>query len=291
MCCCHNHKRHGEDWLIVEDGLGRVHLDTVDDESIMKREVVDIEQNAQNHRRQGSSQSPQHSDSSPELDDLSKPDGEDTQDRMYKTGCEFESDLDGVTDNSISELEEPFLSYDQEKGMKEDEKRKYHEEGVYQYQRRSFTQISLNFEILTVTGAGNAAVNGVYRWFAAHERFVMFSDQGQYQIMRGVNLSEYGIRYYDCWTIEEIKENVTRLYAVPSNESNSISSGGWICIDGALPAPIVQGEEEKERYCDDGQVETDESDASISPMPTPYYLKEWSVINNVDGAGTVQCVA
>lgn len=99
----------------------------------------------------------------------------------------------------------------------------------------------------------------------------MFTDQGQYQIMGGVNLMEYGDSYYDCWAIEKIKENVVRLYAVSSGESNSISTNGWICIDGVLPAPIVEQRGHQEiNEC------SDESDASSSPMLTYCYSKEWS---------------
>jgi len=287
MSFCNNLKRHDEEWLIVEDGLARVHRIS---NPILKQKVVPIE-HVQHYHRQGNSQRPQHLNSSRELVDVSKPFRADTQDKsMCKAGCDFESELYDATDDSISELEETFVSHNQEKWQKEEEKKQYFEEGVHQHQRRSSTQMSLNFETLTVTGAGNTAVNGVYRWFAAHDRFVMFSAQGQYQIMRGVNLSEYGDRYYDCWTIEEIRENVTRLYAVASGEVNFISFGEWICINGTVPAPIVKGGEEHRRYDDDGLEETDESDVSLSPIPNSYYLKEWSVYN-AHGTETAEYVA
>lgn len=227
-----------------------------------------VKQNAQNHHRQGSHQLPKHVDSSSDLLDLKKDDLDTEDNVVYEPQAEFqlESDQDGVTDDSISALEEPFMIYDKAIGNKEEKDIHPRIEGV-QNQRKSSTQINSNCETLTVAAAGNPAVNGVYRWFAAHARFVMFTDQGQYQIMRGVDLPEYGDSYNGCWVIEEIKEKMVRLYAVASGETNSISSDGWICINGALPAPIIKKGTEWALH-DEACIE---SDASISSMQATYF--------------------
>jgi len=247
------------------------------------KKVVPVEQNAQNHRLQGSNQVPTHVDSYSELGDISEGVANTKDNAFHETEGEIMSDLDGETDDSISALEEPYIVSPKKTCIKDEEKRQCaKDQGVNQHQRRSSTQMNLNCETITVAGAGKAGANGVYRWFAAHERFVKFTDQGQWQVMRGVNLIEYGDCYYDCWVIEEIKDNVIRLYAVPSGESNSISTNGWICIDGVLPAPtVIEG-----RDCNEC-IESDESNASISPMPTSYNSKEWP-LNNLDGGEGVK---
>jgi len=138
---------------------------------------------------------------------------------------------------------------------------------------------SSQVQAIKVMGAGNPAVNGVYRWFTKHEHFVMFTDDCQYQIVGGVNLSDYGDRYNDCWAIEEIMGNVVLLYAVASNEDSSIACDGWICICGTSPAPKIQIAEECGFYEDEDDIETEGSDTSISLMATSFMLKQWATDN------------
>jgi len=233
-------------------------------------QIGPVKQNTQSHHRQDSHQLPKHVDSSSDLLDNVNKDDLDTEDNIVhepQAEFQFESDQDGVTDDSISALEEPLMIYDKAIGNKEEEEIHPRIDKGVQKQRKSSTQINSNCEMLTVAAAGNPAVNGVYRWFAAHARFVMFTDKGQYQIMRGVDLPEYVDSYYGCWVIEEIKENVVRLYAVASRETNSIPSDGWICINGALPAPIIKKGREWALH-DEACIE---SDASISSMQATYF--------------------
>jgi len=290
--CCYNspHIEDRGDALIDEDSLQKSlthnanEYDKIEDHS----EVSDLEEkndvaNEQDtrHHRQGSNQEPKHMDSLSEL--------EDSEDNGVLERVENElSDLDGSTDDSISPLED-VLVVDLVIHQPKEEKISHREseEGSYQHQRKSSAQISLELQTLEVSGAGNPAVNGVYRWFAAHERFVMFTDQGQYQIMGGVDLSEYGECYYNSWVIEEITG--TRLYAVPLDERSSISSEGWICIDGASPAPKVKGGEERELFDEEYDMETEESDSSLSHLPTAYLPKQW-VASNSDELGGVNWV-
>jgi hypothetical protein len=266
MWLCENPDVEEGNWLIVEDVPASVRTETEDDEFDQVEEQkstlnanfvknVPARNNTQNHHCQGSLQLPKHVDSSDTREDTLHYDHIDVGETAIHELCEvqFESDQDGVTDDSISALEEPFAMHDEEIRNKEEEKIHPLKDMGVQTQRKSSTQINLNCELITVAAAGNTSVNGVYRWFAAHERFVMFTDHGQYQIMRGVNLPEYGDSYYGWWVIEEIKENVARLYAVASDKTNSISSDGWICINGALPAPVIK--EGRERNLHDKAVQ------------------------------------
>lgn len=285
MCCYGPSEVPRDEPLMEEAALRGANVDTQDEEfakievqsptlsPVRVPKVIYGEQNTQHHHRQGSNQMPKHIDSGSEQDELSDLDTEDKQ-----TEEQAESELDDLTDDSISALEEPFVLNLAEDEIKEDTSHCIKDEGSSQHQRRSSAQISLQLQTLKVVGAGDPAINGVYRWFAAHSRFVMFKDQGQYQIMGGVNLSEYGDRYYDCWVIEEMTENVERLYAVASSESTSVPEDGWFCIDGSKPAPEVKCGEEREDYQSDGYMDTEGSDASLSPMPTSY----WAA-NSLDG--------
>jgi len=125
-------------------------------------------------------------------------------------------------------------------------------------------------QVIKVMGAGNPTVNGIYRWFTAHERYIMFKDQSQCQIVGGVNLSEFGERYSDCWVIEEIMENVVRLYAVASRKGPTVASDGWFCVYGKSPAPQIQVGEEWGFYEDDSEIETEGTDTSLSLMTNSY---------------------
>jgi len=268
-----NFETKDEEYSQIEDRRSSVNPNTVE-------KVVYGEQNTQNHHRQGSNQMPKHIDSCSEQDDASELDTEDKE-----TEEKVESEMDGSSDDSISALEEPFVPNLTEEDVKEEDMGHcIKDEGSYQHQRRRSSQISQQLQTLKVLGAGDPAVNGVYRWFAAHGRFVMFTDHGQYQIMGGVNLSEYGDRYYDCWVIEEITENVDRLYAVPSSES-AIPEGGWFCIDGSKPAPEVKGGEERDDYESDGYIDTEGSASSLSLMPNSY----WAA-NGLDGIDGLEWV-
>jgi len=289
--CCYGPSEVPRDEALMEEAVLRGTNVEVQHEEFAKIEVQSStlspvrvlrviygEQNTQHHHRQGSNQMPKHVDSVSEQDDLSDLDTEDK-----KTEEQVESELDESTDDSITALEELFVLNLPEEEIKEEHTNHcIKDEGSCQHQRSSSAQISLQPQTLNVVGAGDPAVNGVYRWFAAHSRFVMFKDKGQYQIMVGVNLSEYGDRYYDCWVIEEMTENVVRLYAVASSNSTSVPEYGWFCIDGSKPVPEVKREEEREDYQSDGYLDKEGSDVSLSPMPTSYWIA-----NSLDG---VECV-
>lgn len=138
---------------------------------------------------------------------------------------------------------------------------------------------SCQVQLIRVVGAGNQAVNGVYRWFTKHKRFIMFTDDCQYQIVGGVNLSEYGDCYKNCCVIQEVMENVVQLYAAASKEDSSISFDGWICICGTSPAPKIQVGEEWGFYEVEGGISTEGSDTSISLLDTSLLLKQWAISN------------
>jgi len=288
LCCFGPHDVERDDLLIEEDALQNTHMESQNSEDefaqieipsdVSDLDVADDLLNVQDVRlyhRQDSNQEPKH------VDSLSEEEKIDIEDKgVVETGDQELSPLDDIedsTDDSISALEEGFvLNQLKEENLSHRGKDK----GSYQHQRKSSSQISLQVQTLEVSGAGSAAVNGVYRWFAAHGRFVMFTDQGQYQIMGGVNLSDYGERYFNSWVIQEITG--AQLYAVDSGHNASISCDGWICINGASPAPQVKVGNETELEDDDYDIETEESESSISHLPAAYLPKEWVAANNID---------
>lgn len=283
-----------------EDSLENVYVDKENQEFVqieiksptanVVQEILLNEQINQRLHRQGSSQKPMHMDSLSELEMFSEADDADLKVNSFAgITRQLQSELESPSEDSISSL--PLLVSSAHGGMKQGNIAIVTKDlRNNQHQRKSSTQIGPMVEVLEVVGAGNPAVNGVYRWFAAHERFVMFSDEGQYQIMRGVNLSEYGEHYHDCWVIEELMKNVLRLYAVASGNMNYIPSDGWICINGASPAPKVMGVEEGMLQEDSCGVENEESELSLSSMSIPFPQKEWAVID-LDGLNGVGCVA
>jgi len=295
--CCFSIRGDTEDNpLMEEDALGSNGFETQEDEFVQidignsifnLQEVPLTEQKSQHHNQQGNIQIPKHIDSHSEVEDLTESENTDAKlNGIYEFGNQLDSNLDGSTDDTISALEENFVINQPEYSTEEEIYNRNKDRGNHQHQRRFSTQISLQAETLKVTGAGNAAANGVYRWFAAHGRFVMFTNQAQFQIVGGVNLSEYGERYYDSWVIEEIKENIVSLYAVASGEYPSINSDGWICIDGALPAPKLEPEEEQEFYEEeDSYMDIVEKSISISPIPTSCSQK-LLIVNSRDGIKT-----
>jgi len=279
-----------EDRLMETDGLGDANLWMKNNEFLrievksstlsptkVVEEVLLTERN-NHHHRQGSNQIPKHMDSLSELENFSEPGDIGLKDNSVdERGGLFELEVDGSTNDSISSLfHDPFVMNDIEDRMIV-EKLEFTARDVQnsQHQRKSSMQIGPQVEVLEVFGAGNPAVNGVYRYFAAHERFVMFTDEGQYQIIRGANLSEYGDRYSDCWVLEEIKKNVVRLYALASSEIVPISSEGWICIYGASPAPKVCGLDEGKLNERNGYSGNEDSDAPLSPLSATHLPKQW----------------
>jgi len=190
------------------------------------------------------------------------------------------SELDDTTDETIPP-HDPFVSNDEE-DLKEEISQTMNDYGLNKQWSDSSFEINLQVQTLNVTGAGDSAVNGVYRWFTAHGRFVMFTDKGHYQIVGGVNLSkQYGDRYNDCWVLEETTESVVRLYAVASDLSTSIPRDGWMGINGSSPAPNVQEGDEKEAF-EEGYTESEDCEASLSLMPTGYITKQ-SASSNLEG--------
>lgn len=296
-CCC---AKLVIDRLVEQDSLENVYVNKENNEFVqieienptanVVQEILVNEQNNQRLHRQGSNQKPMHFDSLSELEMFSEADDADLKEnRVSGIAGQLESELDSPSEDSISSLfKDPSAISSAQRGMKQGKitiaAKDFRNN---QHQRKSSTQIDPMVEVIEVVGAGNPAVNGVYRWFAAHERFVMFSDEGQYQIMRGVDLSEYGEHYHDCWVIEELMKNVILLYAVASSDMNTISNHGWICINGASPAPKVNGLEEGILHEDSCCVGNEESELSLSSMSIPCPSKEWSAVD-LDG---VECVA
>lgn len=205
---------------------------------------------------------------------------------LAKATIQAESDADDSGYDTISALFEiPFDTDHVDDGTNVEEI--YHrleDVGSCQYYCESPTKIVPQDETLQVIGAGNPAVNGIYRWFAAHDRFVMLTDRGQYQITGGVSLYELGDGYHDCWVIEEIMVKASRLYALPSRDVTS--SNGWICINGASPAPKVKMGESKKLQEDNSDIET-QNVLSLSGKPTDYLAKMWSAteFDGVDRIG------
>jgi len=301
LCCVASPAVLKEDRQIRGDVLQNVIVETKDNEYVKEVKVKDspfhpnvveevvMEQSNQHHRRQGSNQM-QHIDSLSELEKLSETDDVEWKNSsVYDNGGQVEFELDSSADESISELFQVSIGINHEEcAMKVEEGATSAIDRSKQHQRKSSIQIGPQAKILEVQGAGNPAVNGVYRWFAAHERFVMFTDHGQYQIMGGVNLSDFGDHYHDCWVIEKIMDIVVRLYAVASNEITSIPCDGWICIHGTSPAPKVKGGECK-LHEENGYMENEHSDESLFSLPNSNLPKQW-VANDLDGFGVVQYV-
>jgi len=301
-CCCFA-KIVINDRLMTKDSTDNVYVDRENNEFVqieiksprvnVVQEILLDEQNNQHLHRQGSNQLPMHMDSLSELEKFSEADDTDLKDNsVYGTAGRLESELDSPIEDSISSLfRYPLIINNAQDGMKQG-KITFIAKDLRnnQHQRKSSTQIGPMVEVLEVVGAGNPAVNGVYRWFAAHERFVMFSDEGQYQIMRGVDLSEYGEHYRDCWVLEELMKNVLRLYAVASNDMNYTSTDGWICINGASPAPKVKGVAEGMLREGSACSENEESDLSLSSMSIPGPPKEWPAAD-FEGVNGIECVA
>merc|ERR1719233_1002084 len=193
----------------------------------------------------------------------------DIKNSAFDEGGDHYPEYDGNTNDSISGLEDPPIVTSENDGMRNDENYCQANDHI------SFKSIvRLEDEMKKVIGAGSTSANGVYRWFAAHGRFVMFTDEGQYQIRGGVNLSAFDDQYYNSWVIEEYKERLVPLYAVASNNSSTSSSNGWICIKGVPPAPKVEIGDERELYEEDGSMEVEES-VSIYPMLSGYLPKSW----------------
>merc|ERR1719193_922943 len=206
---------------------------------------------------------------------LSKPDVNDLKyEALDQNGGKIETDLDESTDGTISALEETVFITSEEEGAKEEES---YDEARKSYQLSNASMISLRVQSNKVVGAGSAAANGVYRWFVAHKRFVMFTEDGQYQIRGGANLSEYGDRYLKCWVIEETREDMVRLlYAVASSNRTCAPSAGWICIEGASPAPEVeQGDDRELLYENGGSMEYEESETSVYPLRSSRTSNIW----------------
>lgn len=268
ICCCVPPPEVSLDDLVLEeDVLNSIHVVTRNDKLVeyfsppLVEEFFLAKQTAQNHHRWGRLQISKPMESLSEVEQYSEQENRNIENNAVDWGGDqIESWLGSSTDGSISALEELLVMTSDTSGMNENEKY------CQTNDRNSYKSlIRLQDETNKVIGAGSTAANGVYRWFAAHGRFVMFTDEGQYQIRGGVNLSEYGDRYYDSWVIEEIRENVVPLYAVPSNNSITFSSDVWICINGVPPAPKVEGGDDRELYEEDGCMEAEES-ASIYPM-------------------------
>jgi len=198
-----------------------------------------------------------------------------------QNGSKIETELDESTDGTISALEETIFITSDEEGAKEEES---DDEAQNSYKLSNASMISLRVQSNKVVGAGSAAANGVYRWFVAHRRFVMFTEEGQYQIRGGANLSEYGDRYLKCWVIEEIREDMVRLlYAVASSNRTCAPSAGWICIEGASPAPEVEQGDDREFYENGGFMELEESDTSVYRLRSSRTPNMWdeSYLNSV----------
>jgi len=219
--------------------------------------------------------------SEPEVNDLK-------YEAIDQNGGQIETELDESTDGTISALEETVFITSEEEGAKEEES----DDGAQNsYKLSNASMISLRVQSNKVVGAGSAAANGVYRWFVAHKRFVMFTEDGQYQIRGDANLSEYGDRYLNCWVIEEIRENVVRLlYAVASSNRTCAPSGGWICIEGASPAPEVEQGDDREVYEKGGFMEFEESETSVYPLRSSRTLNTWDE-NYLNSVSVVQWVA
>jgi len=292
-----------DDRLVEQNSLENVYVNKHNNEFVqieIKNPTADVvqkilvkEQINQRLHRQGSNQKPVHMDSLSELEMFSEADDADFKDnRVSGIAGQLESELDSPSEDSISSLFKDPSAISIAQGVMRQGKIAIAAKDFRnnQHQRKSSTQIDPMDEVLEVVGAGNPAVNGIYRWFAAHERFVMFSDEGQYQIMRGVDLSEYGEHYHDCWVIEELMKNVLRLYAVASSGMNYISSDGWICINGASPAPKVNGLDEGLLHDDNYYGGNEECELSLSSMSIPCVPKEWSPVD-LDGANGVECGA
>jgi len=292
LCCLSTSEVGLDDPWLKEGVFGKTLVDLHDDEfsqfedqrshlkPSMVQRILQADKNTWNDLQKRNNQMPWYKDFLSEPEYISEPNvGDSEGDVGYKIGGQIDSDRDGSTEETIS-AHDNFISSDEEE-IKEEIKQTMNDEANIKH-RNDSSQINLQVQTLNVTAAGTSAVNGVYRWFTAHGRFVMFTDKGHYQIMGGVNLCElYGERYNYCWVIEEITENMVCLYAAASDLGISIPSDGWICINGSSPSPNVQEGDEREVY-EEGYTESEDCDASLSLMPTCYMTKQ-SVANNPEG--------
>jgi len=248
----------------------------------LAQEVTLPEHTIQEHPHQKSTKKSEDMESTWEQRHLSGPD---VNDLKYKTidqnGGKIETELDESSDGTISALEETiFITTSDEEGAKEEES----DDAQNSYKLSNASMISLRVQSNKVVGAGSAAANGLYRWFVAHRRFFMFTEEGQYQMRGGANLSEYGDRYLSCWVIEEVREDMVRLlYAVASSNRTCAPSAGWICIEGASPAPEVEQGDDRELYENGGFIEFEESETSIYPLRSSRTTNMWdeSYLNSV----------
>lgn len=249
--------------------------------SSMVQRILSADKPSWSDLQKDNNQMPKYKDFSSEPEYVSEPDELSREGDTGHSGIgQICSELDGITDWTISP-HEPFVSNDEE-DIKEEISNTMNDSEENKQRSDSSCQINLQVQTLNVTGAGDSAVNGVYRWFTAHGRFVMFTDKGHYQIVGGVNLSkQYGDRYNDCWVVEENTQSVVRLYAVALDLSTSIPRDGWICMNGFSPAPNVQEGDEKEVF-EEGLTESEDCDASLSLMPTGYFTKP-SASSNLEG--------
>jgi len=285
FCCCVPSKNVSrDDKNIVEEVVNStqsftIHSITRDDQVAavtppLAWDITSTEHITQEPPQQVSNKLPEDMESISELKHHSEPDVIDNKDEAIdQNGGKIETDLDESTDGTISALEETVFITSDEWRAKEEES---DDEAQNSYKLSNASMISLRVQSNKVVGAGSGAANGVYRWFVAHGRFVMFTEEGQYQIRGDANLSEYGDRYYNCWVIEEIRENMVRLlYAVASSESNCAPSDGWICIEGASPAPKVEQGNDRELYKNGGFMELEESETSIYPLISSSTTNQW----------------
>jgi len=272
FCCCVPPPQMALDDLLAEkDVLGSNNVATPDDQCAgelsppLVHEVNFTEQSLQLQHMEVGNKEQKEVESLIEVEQLSVLDNIEKEVAHYGGG-QFESDVDSTTTCTLSALEEVFLVGFEEDGGTEEEYEEKAKDGKSD-DRQSESMINLRVQANKVSGAGSTTANGLYRWFAAHSRLVMFTEEGRYQIRGDATLSEYGDHYHDCWVIEEIRDNVIRpLYAVASNISASVPSDGWICIEGASPAPRVEEGDERELDEDSGSLEMEESETSIYPF-------------------------
>jgi len=301
FCCCVPPQMVSPDDMIIEEEV----FNSVDSVAIgrpitgdnqfaeatppLAQEVTFPKHTTQKHPQWKSTKASEDMESTWEQRHLSEPDGNDLQyEAIDQNQGKIETELDESTDGTISALEETVFITSDEEGAKEEES---DDEAQNSYKLRDASMISLRVQSNKVVGAGSAAANGVYRWFVAHRRFVMFTEDGQYQIRGDANLSELGDRYLNCWVIEEIRENVVRLlYAVASSNRTCAPSGGWICIEGASPAPEVEQGDDREIYENGGFMEFEESETSVYPLRSSRASNVWDE-NHLNSVSVVEWVA
>jgi len=287
FCCCDSPQMVSrDDMTIEEDVFNSMHSVKIvspitGEEQLAEatppsaQEVALPEHTTQKHPEWKSTRGSEDIESISEQRHLSEPDANDLKyEATGQNTGKIETELDESTDGTISALEETVYITSDEEGAKEEES---DDEAQNSWKLSNASMISLRVQSNNVVGAGSAAANGVYRWFVAHRRFVMFTEERQFQIRGGANLSEYGDRYINCWVIEEIREDVVRLlYAVASSNRTCAPSAGWICIEGASPAPEVeQGDDRELLYENGGSMEYEESETSVYPLRSSRTSNMW----------------